>query len=424
MTDTHAGPVHLSLPQDVLLAEIGVGWSARDALTQDPRGLSLPMAERALARIAGRAGRPAPARLAILAGAGLLRGDAAPRLAEIAERWHIPIATTLQAKGALPEGHPLSLGVFGYAGTRHATDALLHGGLELLLVLGSSLNERDSMHWALYDVQGLDIIGVNIAASTIATQPHVMGVVADARAFIDYMVASAQVLDDALAPARKDREAWLSALKVNPRLYRPEDCDSNAIPIHPARVVRELRDALPADGFVLIDSGAHRAFAGHYWRAEVAGTYVSATNLGPMGWAIPAAVGVQCAQPKRRVAVVTGDGCMQMHGLEVQTAARYALPIVYVVVNNSALGNVWLRAHQRGPVPAELTTVRDHDWAGFARALGAQGYTVRDPAELGPTLSSAFASGETCVVDIKCDKTIATPVGDFSAAKAAWSYHE
>src|SRR5262249_54910871 len=60
-----------------------------------------------------------------------------------------------------------------------------------------------------------------------------------------------------------------------------------------------------------------------------------------MGWAIPAAVGVQCARPDRRVAVITGDGCMQMHGIEVQTAARYRLPIVYVVINNSALGNVW-----------------------------------------------------------------------------------
>jgi acetolactate synthase-1/2/3 large subunit len=71
-----------------------------------------------------------------------------------------------------------------------------------------------------------------------------------------------------------------------------------------------------------------------------------------MGWAIPAAVGVQCAQPKRRVAVITGDGCMHMHGMEVQTAARYGLPIIYVVLNNNALGNVWLRAHQYGQLPS------------------------------------------------------------------------
>jgi acetolactate synthase-1/2/3 large subunit len=318
----------------------------------------------------------------------------------------------------------LSLGVFGYAGARHATEALLHSRLELLLVLGSGLNERDSMHWTLGNVQGLDIIGVNVEASTIATQAHVVGVVGDAGAFIDYLMANAAAIDRGLGPARKDREGWISAVKAKPRLYRQEDCASSAVPIHPARVVRELRAALPRDGFILIDSGAHRAFAGHYWTADAPGSYVSATNLGPMGWAIPAAVGVQCAQPKRRVTVLTGDGCMQMHGIEVQTAARYGLPVVYVVINNSALGNVWLRAHQLGPVPAELTSVRDHDWAGFGRALGAEGHTVRDPSELSQTLAAAFACGKACVVDVKCEKDIPTPVGDFSAAKAAWSYHE
>ena len=145
------------------------------------------------------------------------------------------------------------------------------------------------------------------------------------------------------------------------------------------------RCVFPRDGIVLVDSGAHRAFAGHYWTAYEPRTYISATNLGPMGWAIPAAVGVQCAQPKRRVAVITGDGCMHMHGMEVQTAARYGLPIIYIVLNNQALGNVWLRAHQQGALPAELTTIPDHDWAGFARALGAKGITVEDPAALAAT---------------------------------------
>jgi acetolactate synthase-1/2/3 large subunit len=81
---------------------------------------------------------------------------------------------------------------------------------------------------------------------------------------------------------------------------------------------------------------------------------------------------------------------MQMHGLDVQTAARYGLPIIYVVLNNNALGNVWLRAHQYGELPSALTTIPDHDWAGFARALGAQGLTVEDPAALGATFGKAF----------------------------------
>jgi acetolactate synthase I/II/III large subunit len=115
---------------------------------------------------------------------------------------------------------------------------------------------------------------------------------------------------------------------------------------------------------------------------------------------------------------------MQMHGLELQTAARYRLPIVYVVINNAALGNVWLRARQFGAVPAELTILPDHDWAAFARALGAQGFTVHEPAQLEATFESALAAGTTALIDVKADKDSPTPVYDFQAGARAWSYHE
>ena len=175
---------------------------------------------------------------------------------------------------------------------------------------------------------------------------------------------------------------------------------------------------------MLVDSGAHRAFAGHYWESYEPRTYISATNLGPMGWAMPAAVGVQCARPDRRVAVITGDGCMHMQGIEVATAARYGLPVIYVVINNAALGNVWLRAHNEGPVPAELTSLPDLDWAGFGRSLGANGITVKTPAELDAAFAQALANKGPTVIDVKANKIYGTPVGDFAAAAARYSYHE
>jgi acetolactate synthase-1/2/3 large subunit len=207
-------------------------------------------------------------------------------------------------------------------------------------------------------------------------------------------------------------------------LQNPEEAASDAVPIHPARVISDLRSVFPRDGILLVDSGAHRAFAGHYWNSYEPRTYISATNLGPMGWAIPAAVGVQCAAPQRRVAVITGDGCMHMHGIEVATAARYKLPIIFVVINNSALGNVWLRAHTEGPVPDELTTLPDIDWAAFGVSLGCRGETVRHPEELAGAFTRALAQTGPTVIDVKADKHCKTPVSDFSAACAAWSYHE
>ena len=324
-----------------------------------------------------------------------------------------------------PEDHALSLGVFGYAGTRHATAAILGGNIECLLVLGSGFNERDTMHWTVRERSKAFMIHVNTDMEELTAHGDLGHVVpGSAHAFLDCMHARAALIAPALAAGEARRREWFAAIKAQPRLYDVENLSRATAPIHPAAAIAALRKVFPRDGIVLVDSGAHRAFAGHYWSAYAPRTYISATNLGPMGWAIPAAVGVQCARPDRRVAVITGDGCMQMHGIEVQTAARYRLPIVYVVIHNSALGNVWLRARQYGALPAELTSIPDHDWAGFARALGAQGFTVRDPAELESTLQKALAAATTALVDVKADKNCVTPVYDFSAGARAWSYHE
>jgi acetolactate synthase-1/2/3 large subunit len=177
---------------------------------------------------------------------------------------------------------------------------------------------------------------------------------------------------------------------------------------------------MPKNGVLVVDSGAHRAFSGHYWEAYEPRTYISATNLGPMGWAIPAGIGAKLARPERPLAVITGDGCMLMHGMEIQAAARYGLPVLFVVINNGALGNVWLRARQEGPGPMALTELPTHDWAGFARSLGLQAATVTRPEELAPVFQRALNADSPFLVDARCDKAFATPVSPFSEAKKEW----
>ncbi|HZO45205.1 MAG TPA: thiamine pyrophosphate-binding protein [Xanthobacteraceae bacterium] len=416
-----SGPVHLSLTRDALVGECVTDYVKVAPYFSELRPLSLPQAEAALSLLAD-AKRP---RLAMLVGAGVEHDAAARRLREIAERWSIPVATTLRAKGVFPEDHELSLGVFGYAGTRHATAAILGGDLDCLLVLGSGLNERDTMHWTVREGCKACMIHVNTDMDALTANADVgHSVPGSVHAFLDLMFARASDIESALTAGKAQRQEWLAKIKAGPRLYDVENTSRASAPIHPAAVVTALRQALPRDGIVLVDSGAHRAFAGHYWTAYQPRTYISATNLGPMGWAIPAAIGVQCARPDQRVAVITGDGCMQMHGIDLQTAARYRLPIVYVVINNGALGNVWLRARQYGALPAELTSIPDHDWAGFARSFGAQGFTVHDPKDLASTFAAALAAGTTALVDVKADKDCVTPVYDFSAGAHAWSYHE
>ena len=417
------GPVHLSLTHDALTGECAADYVKVFGFFAGAEPLSVPAADAALAQLADGNST----RIAFLAGAGVEHDTAAARLKMLAERWSIPVATTLRAKGVFPEDHELSLGVFGYAGSRHATNAILNSDLDCLIVLGSGFNERDTMHWTLRERERPTafMIHVNTDMDELTANGDLGHVVpGSCRGFLDLMHDRADVIAPTLQENQARRRQWVAGIKAGPRLYDVENCSRLTAPIHPAAAITALRKVFPRNGSVLVDSGAHRAFAGHYWTAYEPRTYISATNLGPMGWAIPAAVGVQCARPDTRVAVITGDGCMQMHGIEVQTAARYRLPIIYLVINNGALGNVWLRARQYGALPAELTSIRDHDWAGFARSLGAQGFTVRDPAELQGTFEQALAAGTTALIDVKADKDCPTPVYDFNAGVRAWSYHE
>jgi len=168
-----------------------------------------------------------------------------------------------------------------------------------------------------------------------------------------------------------------------------------------------------------VDSGAHRAFAGHYWQCftQVPKRYFTATTMAPMGWAIAAAVGIKLARPDLPCVVLTGDGCMLMHGLEIQTAVRYGLKVVYVVINNSAHGNVYLRLKEMGPSAAALAELPQHDWAQFARALGAEGERVVQPGDLKAAFARAFSSSKPYVVDVICDRDAETPVYPWKHAK-------
>lgn len=420
LKSTPVGPVHLSIPKDSQLAPIEACYEPIGNNLAHSRILSEHAAIESLECFLSH---PTPVRIAILAGAGIEHASCCNALLQFSERWSIPVATTLRAKGVFPEDHPLSLGVFGYAGTIHSKKALIDDTPDLLIVLGSGLNERDSMHWTL-KLDSKKTICVNSNAMAMESCLEANCVIGDVGAYLDWLMANSAHVQPSLESTRAERKSWVAGIRTEQRLQDPENGRSSAIPIHPARIVCELRRALPRDGIVLIDSGAHRAFAAHYWESYHPLTYISATNLGPMGWAIPAAIGVQCAQPAKKVTVITGDGCMHMQGLEVATAARYQLPIVYVVINNGALGNVWLRAHLLGPVPDQLTSLPDIDWAAFSRSLGGNGITVTHPDHLTQAFHTAFNSNGPTVIDVKADKRFSPPVKDWAEACAAWSYHE
>ncbi|MEW6386448.1 MAG: thiamine pyrophosphate-binding protein [Thermodesulfobacteriota bacterium] len=416
------GPVHLSLPTDIQKASVNLPWTPLDESVSHSRVADLEALERLWQILLPPDPRDRPSRLLALAGAGIEKSGAADTLLAWAERFGIPVATTLRAKGVFPEDHPLSLGIFGYAGHRYAIDTILSEEVEVLLVLGSGLNQRDTLFWDRRMLPSRALIHVDINPQVIGRTWHTeVPLVGDCRQVLELLLQAPDERLTALEASRPQRQAWLEQIKSRgPRLYDQENTGSPAVPLHPARVITALRRVMPRDGVLVVDSGAHRAFCGHYWEAYGPRSYISATNLGPMGWAIPAGIGAKAAQPGKPLAVVTGDGCMLMHGMEIQTAARYGLAALFIVINNRALGNVWLRAHQEGPGPQALTELPQHDWAGFARSLGLQAATVATPDQLEPAFQKALEAQAPFLVDVRCDRACTTPVTPFSQAKKEW----
>lgn len=435
MLGTPAGPSCLTLPMQVLVEPVAERYRHIDRVTKNPpcyidtrqarnAGFNMTRAEKVVIYAGSGVSRLyRPAR-------GLPSYRGADLLLEVAEKFEIPVATTLRAKGVFPEDHRLSLGVFGYAGTRHAHETLLNDDIDMIIAIGTSLNQRNTMKWS-DRLKRAKIVHVDVSGRAIdRNYPSDIKVCADAAEFLDFLNTwqgtERQPFPQMMKNNAKIRREWIQTLKTKPRWYdidvEGNDCDQE--PIHPGHAVRVLDQVAPANTVALVDSGAHRAFMAHYWTATKPNSYLTATSLAPMGWAIPAAIGAKFARPDRPHVVVTGDGCMLMHGIELQTAARYRVPLVLVVINNSALGNVYLRTIKKdapmGEASQAVASLETHDWSAFAKSLGASGTVVHKPRDLLKAFEQAFEHNDgPFIVDVRCDPTIKTPIGPWAPAQAA-----
>lgn len=416
------GPVHLTIPTDLQTAELPTDTPFPTPSAEPSRPVDIPALRHAAQRVLAGAGK-----LAILAGRGCVASDAGESLRAFAEKYEVPVATTFAAKGILPYDHRLCLGMFGYAGTNRAITTLLGGDLDVLLVLGSSMNLRDTLFWSRELAARTQIIQVDIDPTMLGRDyPVPYTVVGDCQQTLEQLCRFSDGPLRPLADSASARQPWTTRLKSLPAHFDADNLTSDATPIHPARLIGEMRRALPRDTILFVDSGAHRAFAGHYWESFGPGGVRSATNLGPMGWAIPAAIGGKLARPDTPVAVITGDGCMRMHGMEIATAARYRVPVLFVVSNNSALGNVYLRARKENAGAAEMTRLPEVDWAAFGHVLGADGARVLAPGDLAAALRTALAAPAPYVLDVVTQRDCLTPVSPYNtmAAEYAHAHHD
>lgn len=413
---TRRVPVHLSVPVDVQKARIDPGWrpvskalTASHAVDEDALG-------DAIALLTGAEHH----NIVVLAGPGVQHAGGAEALRAFAERFDIPVATTLSGKGLIPEDHPLALGVFGYGGSRWAIDAIRSDAVEVLLVIGSGLSQRDTMQWDPRMLPSKAMIHVEADPLLIGrTWASDVPVVGNAGEVLRRLAGLKD--EGALAAGRADRRAFLAKIRAQgPRDYGDEDRQSDAVPMHPARVVTELRAAFPDDGVLCVDSGAHRAWFAEYWDVRHPATHFSLTNLGPMGGAIPLGIGAKLARPERPLMVATGDGCMLMHGMEFHTAAREAIPMIVAVMNNRCYGNIYFRASKMGPGPERLTDIPGIDWVAFAKSMGGDGERIDAADQIAAAVRRACAAKGPYLLDLQTDKTYPTPVGVWRERQHEW----
>lgn len=413
------GPVHFSLPVDLQTENVNFDYQALPASLYRPKLLDHAASDATWSYLDGAK------KIAILAGTGVLDGNANQQLLQFAERYHIPVATTLTAKGVFPEDHPLSLGILGWFSNPRA-EILLQEEIDVLIVLGSRLHQVDTLLWdrRLLPKKALIINDMNEANLFANYRPDLF-VLGDCGEYLSALHSADDKLAQPLLATITQRQVWLEQWQQKlPYYYDVANCASDELPLHPARVASELRKAMPKNTILFNGEGASNFITAHYWTTYQPRTFFMPVRyMSPMGWCIAAAIGGKFAKPDVPVVCVIGDGSMLMHGMELHTAARYGLPIIIVLMNNGAHGNPQLRARKISQYESDFLKLPFHDWAAIANAMGATGLNVTKPEELAPTFAKALGLNRTVLIDVHVGN-YDTPTYGYDAAMGAFKRGE
>ncbi|MFH5182066.1 thiamine pyrophosphate-binding protein [Paenibacillus sp. TAB 01] len=312
------GPVHVQMPIDIQLQQL-------PSLELPP----FPKLQRpvpAFSQIALAAEKLAGGAKGILfVGQGARR--AADEVVALAELLDWPIVTTPQAKGLIPDSHPLHYGVFGFAGQERASRVIGDAGRTVLFVIGSSLGETATSNWKPELAGGRFMIQLDIDEAVFhRAYPANMVLAGDAGPTLHALIRELERLG---LQRTGYPGAALPAVPLPSSGYNTQN------------VLLSLQKYLAASSRYTVDIGEFMSYVIHYMKVREADSFDINVHFGAMGTAIGSAIGMKLADASRPVVCITGDGCFFMHGMEVLTAKEYQLPILFIVINNSRLGMVY-----------------------------------------------------------------------------------
>jgi tartronate-semialdehyde synthase len=391
MRSGRPGPVLIDLPIDVQVAEIEF-----DIDTYEPLPVYKPKATRkqieAALGLLDAAERPL-----IVSGGGVVNAGAEALLVEFAETVGVPVIPTLMSWGAIADDHPLMAGMVGLQTSHRYGNATM---LESDFVLGIG-NRWANRHTGSIEVytKGRKFVHVDIEPTQIGRVfgPD-LGIVSDAKAALELFVEAAR--EWKAAGKLKDRAAWVESCRARKRTMQRKTHFDN-VPIKPQRVYEEMNKVFGRDTCYVSTIGLSQIAAAQFLHVYQARNWINCGQAGPLGWTIPAALGVRAADPTRPIVALSGDYDFQFMIEELAAGAQFKLPYVHVVVNNSYLGLI--RQAQRAfdmdyCVQLSFDNVNAPELNGYgvdhvavAEGLGCKALRVLEPGEIAPALQQAQA---------------------------------
>lgn len=330
----------------------------------------------------------------IYAGGGVKISGAEEELLKFAEKAQIPVSESLMARDCFPAKHPLCTWMVGMHGTYASNMGITES--DLVIAIGARFSDRvygDASKFAnRARILHIDIDPAEINKN-IDTDASVVG---DVKAVLKAITPKVE---------KKDRSQWLNQInewkKTYPSCYDKNPKDS----INPKFICEHIHEVAGDDCFITTEVGQHQMWTAQFYPFGKKRRFVTSGGLGTMGYGTGAAIGISLAKTGSRVVHIAGDGSFRMNCNELATIGYYNLPIVIVVPNNNALGNVrmWQRLFY-GKRFSNTTLDRGPDWVKLADAYGIQGYKATNAKEFAEVFDKAFKSNKPCVIDATVDK--------------------
>lgn len=381
------GPVHLSIPADILslpvrsaAAQFNVATLLREPIAVDDDNYRALLNAIENSRIKSKS-------ITLFMGEDC--GESAEEIVRFAEIINAKIVTSPAGKRWINAYHPQYCGVFGFAGHSSARAALTDSDVDLVLAIGTSLGELDTAGWDSEALLNDRLVHIAPSMSNFDRSPmaylHVYGNLSTLfnqllRDLHKNYSVSRRLLEDGNTMSSSPSAAITGLLPTNIELVDADKCLSDALPIKPQRLMLELVKHLPDSARYVVDTGNAWSWATHYMQLKGAKCFHIAMGFGAMGWAVGAAIGVALSDSKTPVVCLTGDGSYLMSSQEITVAVAEQLPVIYVILNDQALGMVkhGQILNKAEEIGIELPPV---DFAAMARSVGVKAYSIKTWAD-------------------------------------------